>query len=132
MPLMRLPIFMVLIVSAMLSYAARAQVRTEKVVPERPARVFVMAGMDSDCRSLSPVVITVTQEPKQGRVSLRENQQSQIQYSVTGKCAGARAIGTGIYYTALAGAKGGDSFTVDVRLGSLSTTRTFEVQVADD
>ncbi len=112
---------------------ALAQERGTKVVPERPARVFVMAGFDTACKSIDPVTITITAQPSQGQVSLRPGQETTVQYSVSGKCIGARVVGTGIYYTARGDAAGGDTFSVSARLGSGEpVTRTFDVRIATD
>jgi hypothetical protein len=113
--------------------AVWAQERGTKVVPERPARVFVMAGFDAACKSLDPVRITITAQPSQGQVSLRTGQETTIQYSASGKCIGARVVGTGIYYTARADAVGGDTFAIAAQLGSGEpVTRTFDVRIATD
>jgi hypothetical protein len=113
--------------------AVLAQERGTKVVPEQPARVFVMAGFDTACRALAPVQITVDQLPSQGSVSLREGQETTIQYSVSGTCIGARIAGTGIYYTARPGASGSDTFSISARLGSgAPVTRAFTVRIAED
>jgi hypothetical protein len=112
---------------------AWAQERTARVVPERPARVFVMAGFDDACRALPPATIAIDQPPTQGRVSLREGQDVVIQSSERGSCIGARVTGTGIYYTARAGATGRDTFAISARLASGELmTRSFTVQIADD
>lgn len=108
--------------------------RGQKVVPERPARVFVMAGFDAACKSLAPVEITVTSPPKQGQVSLREGQETTVQYSLSGKCVGSKVTGTGIYYTAALGASGQDTFSISARVGrgGEPATRTFTVRVAEE
>ena len=113
--------------------AGAAQERGAKVVPERPARVFIMAGFDTACKSLAPVQITVDRPPAKGIVTLREGQETTVQYSLSGTCIGTRVKGTGIYYTAKAGATGTDSFAVTARVGSGElATRTFTVSIADD
>lgn len=109
-----------------------AQERGTKMVPERPGRVFVMAGFDDVCKSLSPVTITVDKAPEKGSVSFRDNQETTIQYSVSGRCVGSRIRGTGIYYTARAGTSGTDTFSVTARLGSETASRTFTVNIATD
>jgi hypothetical protein len=108
--------------------------RGTKVVPERPARVFVMAGFDSACKSVSPVEIVVTQPPAKGQVTLREGQETVIQYSLSGNCKGARVMGTGIYYTAAKGTSGQDTFSISARVGrgGEPATRTFTVRIADE
>jgi hypothetical protein len=112
--------------------AQDAAVRGTRVVPDRPARVFVMAGFDTACKALRPVTITIDKAPTQGSVSLREGQQTTIQYSVSGRCIGSRITGTGIYYTAQKSATGTDTFSVTARLGTETASRTFTVKIADD
>jgi hypothetical protein len=129
---MRSAILAVAAMASSLASATVAQERGTRVVPERPGRVFVMAGFDLDCRSLKPVTISIDRPPEKGSVSLRENQETTIQYSASGKCIGARVSGTGIYYTARAGATGSDTFAVTARLGGETATRTFNVQIAED
>ena len=55
-----------------------------------------------------------------------------VQFSVTGKCKGARVIGTGIYYAARSDAVGEDTFTISARLatGEVST-RSFAMFISD-
>jgi hypothetical protein len=113
--------------------SATAQERGTKVVPERPARVFVMTGFGADCRSVTPVSITIDKAPAQGTVSLREGQETTVQYSVSGQCIGTRQMGTGIYYTARNGAKGSDTFAITARIGNgAPASRTFTVNIAED
>jgi hypothetical protein len=126
------PLAMSITVALALTSAA-AQERTTKVVPERPARVFVMAGYDADCRIITPVYISIDQQPGQGSVTFRDSQTTTIPSSNGGKCVGARVTGTGIYYTARVGASGSDTFSISARIGNGDTvTRTFTVQIADD
>jgi hypothetical protein len=106
--------------------------RGTRVVPERPARVFVMAGFDQACKAKTPVTITVDKAPEKGSVSFREGQETTLQYSISGRCVGSRLIGTGIYYTANKGATGGDTFSVTARLGADTASRTFTVRIAED
>lgn len=119
-----------------LSAVAAAQevaVRGTKVVPERPARVFVMAAFDDACRQVAAAALTIDKPPAKGQISFRENQPTTVMYSVSGKCIGTKLTGTGIYYTAAKGAAGTDTFTVSAKLGSGETaTRTFNVTIADD
>jgi hypothetical protein len=112
---------------------AWAQERGTTVVPERPARVFVMAAFDDACKSIAPVTITITAQPNQGLVTLRPGQETTVQYSVSGKCVGARVVGTGIYYTARADASGGDTFAIAAQIGGGEpVTRNFELRIARD
>jgi hypothetical protein len=127
----------VLMSAAGFSTSAIAQDNVErgtKVVPERPARVFVMAGFDATCKAVTPIGIVVTKPPTKGQVTLREGQETTIQYSLSGNCRGARVAGTGIYYTAAKGSIGQDTFTVQARVGrgSEPATRTFTVRIADE
>jgi hypothetical protein len=110
-----------------------SEVRGTKVVPERPARVFVMAAFDDACKSVDPVKITITAQPAQGLVTLRPGQETTVQYSVSGKCIGSRVVGTGIYYTARSDAAGADTFAVAAQIGSGEpVTRKFDVRIASD
>jgi hypothetical protein len=109
-----------------------AQERGTKMIPERPGRVFVMAGFDEACKALTPIQITIDQLPAKGSVSFRENQETTIQYSVSGRCIGNRIRGTGIYYTARAGTSGVDTFAVTARIGGDTASRTFNVNISDE
>ncbi len=107
--------------------------RTAKVVPERPARVFIMAAYDEQCRSLPAPAIAVEQAPGKGSISFRPGQGTTIQASSSGACAGAKVEGTGIYYTAAKGQSGTDTFTIRASLpDGKSTSRTFTVEIATD
>jgi hypothetical protein len=128
----RLSIATALLFSAIGTTTACAQERGTLVVPERPARVFVMAGFDDDCRSVSPVEISVDQPPHQGTISFRQGQETTVQYSLSGKCIGSRIKGTGIYYTGRAGAAGSDTFAVSARVGGgPAAQRSFVVKFAE-
>lgn len=112
--------------------ATHAAVRENEVVAGGPARVFVMAGLGDGCRPVGPPTIQIEQQPAKGAVSLRPGQETTIKTSGKGDCLGQRAVGTGIYYTARAGEKGSDTFTVSARLGDdAPVKRTFTVQIAD-
>ena len=106
--------------------------RTTPVVPGRRARVFIMAGLGTNCEPIDPPAITITQLPDKGSVSLEPGQETTIQTSVSGTCIGRKAKGTGIYYTAREGEKGPDKFSIVANLttGEVAT-RTFEVTIAD-
>jgi hypothetical protein len=120
-------------VAAAASPTLVAEERGTKVIPERPARVFVMAGFDTACKSISPVRITITAAPSQGLVTLHDGQQTTVQYSVSGACIGAKVVGTGIYYTARPGADGTDTFAIAAQIGGGEpVTRTFNVRIAAD
>lgn len=110
---------------------AVAQERGSKAVPERPARVFVMAAFGADCKPSGKPIITIDRQPGKGAVSLREGQMTTVQYSVSGNCVGARVPGTGIYYTARVGESGADSFSITAKLpGGETATRTFTIEIA--
>jgi hypothetical protein len=106
--------------------------RTTPVVPGRRARVFIMAGLGTNCEPLAPPAITITQLPDKGSVSLEPGQETTIQTSVSGTCIGRKATGTGIYYTAREGEKGPDKFSIVANLSSGEVaTRSFEVTIAE-
>jgi hypothetical protein len=109
-----------------------AATRTMPVVPGRPARVFVFAGWDAACASTAAPQVTVSAAPAQGEVSFRPGQQTSIAASAGGTCAGRMVTGTGVYYTARAGATGTDRFAVEAKLASGETNRrVFEVTIAE-
>jgi hypothetical protein len=109
-----------------------ATTREQPVVPGRPARVFVFAGVGRSCEPLPPPQLTITAPPAQGEVTFRPDQETTIAASAQGTCLGTRARGTGVYYTARAGAAGADRFSIAARLATGETaTRTFEVRIAE-
>lgn len=106
-------------------------IRSMPVVPGRPARVFIFAGLDEKCEPVAAPQITITEAPAKGDVSFVPGQETTIQYSAKGTCTGRKTIGTGIYYTARAGQEGSDRFSILAKLPSNeTTTRTFEVTIA--
>lgn len=109
-----------------------AATRTTPVVAGRPARVFVFAAWDADCVALAAPQLTVTNPPSHGEITFRPGQQTTIAASAGGTCAGRTFTGTGVYYTARAGATGTDRFAVEARLASGETNRrVFEVTIAN-
>lgn len=109
-----------------------AATRGTPVVAGRPARVFIFAGVGKSCEPVAEPEITIAALPSQGDVSVRTGQETTIMSSAQGTCVGAKARGTGVYYTARAGAQGTDRFTVTAKLASgESSTRTFEVRIAE-
>ena len=107
-------------------------VRSTPVVPGRPGRVFVMAGIGKNCEPIGEPSITVDQPPQKGDVSFVAGQETTIQYSLSGACTGVRTTGTGIYYTARQGATGTDRFSITARMGDgTEATRSFEVRIAE-
>lgn len=108
-----------------------AATRTEPVVPGRPGRVFIFAGLGENCEQLPMPQITVDEAPSQGVITYRSGQTTTIAASKTGKCIGKTATGTGVYYTAREGSSGSDTFALTARLISGETmTRTFTVTIA--
>jgi hypothetical protein len=130
--MMRRIAFVSVLTSVAMGGTVAAQERGTKMIPERPGRVFVMAGFDTACKALAPVQITIDRQPEKGSVAFRENQETTIQYSVSGRCVGNRIRGTGIYYTARAGASGTDTFAVTARIGGETASRTFTVNISDE
>lgn len=108
-----------------------AATRTAPLVPGRPGRVFVFAGVDDDCRPLPEPQISILHAPQKGEISYRPGQTTAIAASKSGKCIGATASGTGVYYTAREGTTGSDTFALTARLATGETlTRTFAVTIA--
>lgn len=117
------------IVAVSLYASANAQERTAKFVPDRPGRVYIFAGFDAACQATGPVTVTIIAEPKQGAISLRDGQETRIA-APPGPCVGTRIRGTGVYYTARAGANGTDTFAVHAKLASgEEATKTFTVEI---
>ena len=109
-----------------------AATRSTPVVTNRPARVFVFAGVGKKCEAVAEPQITVTAPPAKGDLAFKPGQETQIMSSAQGTCIGAKARGTGVYYTARAGQIGADRFSVTAKLASGETsTRTFEVTIAE-
>jgi hypothetical protein len=104
-------------------------VRRNPVVAGRPARVFIMAGFDSNCQSLAAPVITITEPPAKGSVSFEPGQETTVNTSATGTCVGQKVVGTGIYYTARADQSGSDRFSIHAELGRDATDRSFSVEI---
>lgn len=106
--------------------------RSSPVVPGRPGRVFIFAGVDKACASLPLPVLTVVKPPSKGDVSFASGQETTIAASAQGTCIGSKAKGTGVYYTARAGMSGADSFTLTARLATGETmTRQFSVMISE-
>ena len=107
-------------------------IRGTLAVPGRPARVYVMAGLNADCSSTGTPGIDITVQPTKGAVSFHPRQATTIQFSKSGNCIGQRALGTGIYYTARAGETGTDTFSILARTGSdAPVAQTFQVKIDD-
>lgn len=109
-----------------------AATRAQPVVTGRPARVFVFAGVGKNCEPVAEPEIAIDAPPAKGDISLQKGQETTIMSSAKGTCIGARARGTGVYYTARAGSAGADRFSVTARLaGGETSTRNFEVTIAE-
>lgn len=107
-------------------------VRSMPVVPGRPARVFIFAGFGENCEPVAAPQITITEPPAKGDVSFVPGQETTVQYSAHGTCAGRKVKGTGIYYTARAGQEGADRFSISAKIPSQEAApRTFEVTIAE-
>lgn len=106
-------------------------VRSQSMVPGRPGRVFIFAGVDEKCARLPAPEVAVNRAPAKGEITFKPDQETKLAASVGGSCIGAKAVGTGVYYTARVGASGADSFSVTARLSSGETmTRDFTVEIA--
>ena len=111
---------------------ADAAVRSTPVVPGRAARVFVFAGFGEKCEAVAAPQITITTPPAKGEVTFVPGHDTTIQYSAQGTCIGQKTKGTGVYYTAHAGQKGTDRFSIAAKLATGETaSRTFEVRIAE-
>ena len=107
-----------------------AATRASPVVAGRPARVFVMAGVDQACKPLPAPQITITQPPTKGDVTFKPGQATTLAATARGTGVGQKSIGTGIYYTARAGSTGTDRFMIEAKLASGEVaTRTFEGRI---
>lgn len=107
-------------------------VRTAPVVPGRPGRVFIFAGVDKSCSPLPEPKVEVSKAAAKGDISFKPGQQTTITASAQGTCIGTKATGTGVYYTARAGNSGADTFSVTARLTSGETmTRDFMVNISE-
>jgi hypothetical protein len=106
--------------------------RSQPVVPGRPGRVFVFAGIGKACESLPAPELTIANRPSKGDISFVAGQETAIAASAQGTCAGAKAKGTGVYYTARAGTSGTDTFAISAKLATgETTTRNFQVTIAE-
>lgn len=109
-----------------------AATRHSPVVVGRPARVFVFAGVGKNCEAVAAPAITITTPPAKGDVTFKPSQETTITASAQGTCVGQKSTGTGVYYTARAGANGTDRFSVAAKLASGEVSaRTFEVKIEE-
>ena len=109
-----------------------AATREAPVVAGRPARVFIMAGVGKNCEPIAAPLITIDQPPAKGDVTFKPGQDTTLTATAQGTCVGAKATGTGIYYTARAGSSGTDRFSISAKLASGEISkRTFEVKIAE-
>lgn len=105
--------------------------RGTHVAPGAETRVFVMTAFDAQCRQLGSPRIAIDVLPGKGTVTLREGQETVVEYSLSGRCIGTRVAGTGIYYTASRDGAGADTFTISAHMpGGEVATRTFKLQIA--
>ena len=104
--------------------------RLRPVVANRPARMYVFAGFkEKDCSPV-PTTLAISTQPAQGKVEFRKGQTTTVMQSASGKCIGTKITGTGVYYTANAGASGPDTFAVTATTASgTSSTKTFSLNV---
>lgn len=108
-----------------------AATRTQPVVPGRPGRVFIFAGVGDKCEQLAAPQITIAQAPQKGEITFKPGQTTAIAASKSGKCIGTQASGTGVYYTAREGSSGTDTFALTARMATGETmTRTFSVTIS--
>ena len=108
-----------------------AATRTQPVVPGRPGRVFIFAGVGDNCEQLAAPQITIAQAPQKGEITFKPGQTTAIAASKSGKCIGTQASGTGVYYTAREGSSGTDTFALVARMATgESMTRTFSVTIS--
>lgn len=109
-----------------------AATRLSPVVVGRPARVFVFAGVGKNCEAVAAPAITITAPPAKGDVTFKPGQETTIAASAQGTCVGQKSTGTGVYYTARAGANGTDRFSIAAKLASGEVSaRTFEVKIEE-
>ena len=106
-------------------------VRTSPVVPGRPGRVFIFAGVDKACAPLPAPELKVTKPAAKGDVTFTPGQDTAIAASAGGTCLGVKAKGTGVYFTARPGTSGPDTFSVTAKLSNgQSMTRDFAVNIS--
>lgn len=118
-------------VSSSVTPTTDAATRTAPVVPGRPGRVFIFAGVDEACKPIQPPALSITRPAAQGDISFKDGQQTVIAATARGTCVGTKATGTGVYYTARAGAQGSDSFTISAKMPTGETLeRAFTVSIA--
>lgn len=117
--------------AAVAAPSADAATRTAPVVPGRPGRVFIFAGVDDACTPIAPPALTIRRPPAQGDISFKEGQHTVLAATARGTCGGTKASGTGVYYTARAGAAGSDTFIISAKMPTGETLeRTFSVTIA--
>ena len=111
--------------------AASSGVRTSPVVPGRPGRVFVFAAVDAKCAALPAPDLKIAKAPEKGDITFKPGQDTDIAASAANTCLGAKAKGTGVYYTARPGTSGPDTFSVTAKMPSgEAMTRDFSVNIS--
>ena len=94
--------------------------------------MFIFAGVDKDCAQLPAPELKVTKAAAKGDVTFTPGQDTNIAASAANNCLGAKAKGTGVYYTARPGTSGPDTFSVTAKLASGETmTRDFAVNISE-
>jgi hypothetical protein len=94
--------------------------------------VFVIAGFDAACRSTTYPTVTIDAPAAKGRIILRPGETTTVQYSVSGRCIGAKVEGVAIYYVAADDADGADVFSISARMPSGEVaTRMFHIHITD-
>jgi len=123
---------------AVLALAAHVATASEpakgaiRVVAGKTKLVFVIAGFDAACRSTTYPTVTIDAGAAKGRVILRPGESTTVQYSVSGRCIGAKVEGVGIYYVAADDAEGADAFSITARMpGGEIATRMFNIHITD-
>lgn len=111
----------------------RGQIATgTRIAPGGTTRVFVMAGFDRECRPVGLPTVTIDNQPAKGSVTLKQGEQTLVQYSLSGRCVGTPVTGVGIYYTAKSDGDGVDAFSVTARLpGGETASRQFRMRIAE-
>ena len=103
-----------------------------RVSPGASTRVWIMAAFDDTCQPIAAPRIEIITKPAKGTIALREGQATTVKSSHSGTCIGARVTGTGIYYTANAGAEGPDTFAIEARLATGEVaSHSFQMLIAD-
>ncbi|HRD77510.1 MAG TPA: hypothetical protein PK264_16510 [Hyphomicrobiaceae bacterium] len=103
-----------------------------RVAAGKTKLVFVVAGFDTECRSTTLPVVSVDAPAAKGKVVLKAGETTTVQYSLSGRCIGAKVQGVAIYYVAADDAVGADAFSISARMptGEIAT-RMFNLHIVD-